>query len=485
MLKRFKPVRLTSVARHALVLALGCALLIGGPLAAWAESELAETKQEVIQLIVNYHVSGVEESDLDLSSMDTIISSLNDPYTQYFSTDEWQVFLDGLENNYTGIGIRVGMDDHGFYVAEVFPSTPAAESGMQEGDYIVAVEGVSTNGKTTDELVGEITGIEGTIVNLTVERGQEKMELALTRKAIHISAITSRFVDPGIGYVRISSFSSDADELFAEEIGQLAKQGMRSLILDLRDNPGGLLDSAGNIASRLLGSGNLIHTRDRSQTETPYPLEEQEPIGVPIYVLVNENSASASEVLAGALQDYEAATLIGMNTYGKGSVQSLFQLSDGSVLKLTVQEYLTPLKHPVNKVGLQPDQTVYGSVAQLITAFQQAADLNVKLELTNQGMKLNGAGFMNVFNVLREDDAVYVPSRILAAIVEGEADWDSSSRSIVVRAHEREQLYPVSEAGVKLVNGISYIALDHFQQAFDKLAWSDANGVLTLIENGR
>ncbi len=485
MNKRFRALRGIVSFRSILTLLLGSALLIGAPLSTMAEANTVSTKQEIIDLVVNYHVSGVEMNELDVSSIDTIIASLKDPYTQYFSTEEWQVFMDSLENNYTGIGIRVGADDYGFYVVEVFESTPAAEAGLQEGDYIVAVEGQPTKGKTVEELVSSITGIEGTQVNLTTERDERQTEHTLTRRAIHISAITSRYLESGIGYIRISSFSSDADELFSAELDRLHDQGMNSLVIDLRDNPGGLLDSAGNIASRLLTEGNLIHTRDRSQTETPYPIHSDNPIDIPIYALVNEHSASASEVLAGALQDYDAAQLIGKNTYGKGSVQSLFQLTDGSVLKLTVQEYLTPHKHPVNKVGLKPDVEVYGNAAQLITAFQQVEDLDVSVELTSKGMSINGASFTDSFQVLREDGRVYVPSRVLAAIVESSTDWDSASRSVMIHAAQRQALYPVDGEHVKLTRGVSYIALDHFQHMFDAFAWSDASGVLTLIENGR
>jgi carboxyl-terminal processing protease len=484
-MKHFRPKSVTFLIRWTAAACLATVMLIGVPLAAVAEQDLSATKQEIVQLIVNYHVSGVDEDDLDLHSIDTIITSLQDPYTQYFSTEEWEAFMNSLENNYTGIGVRIGQDDYGVYVDEVFPSTPAAKAGLFSGDYIVEVEGKSAAGKTTTELVNEITGIEGTNVTLTVEREKQRIEFTITRQAIHISAITSRYMNPGIGYIRISSFSSDADELFSEEVDALLEEGMNTLILDLRDNPGGLLDTAGNMASKILGKGNLIHTRDRSQTETPYPIRDNQPLNVPILVLVNEQSASASEVLAGALQDYQAATLIGLNTYGKGSVQSLYELTDGSVLKLTVQEYLTPLKHPVNKVGLKPDVEVYGGASQLITALQQAAELDLQLEMNSRGITINGVSFTDSFKVLRENGLTYVPSRILAAMIEGDVNWDSNSRSVVVHSGDQTSQYPVNSEGVLLRNGVSYIALNRFQTDFDSLLWSDRDGLLTMVENGR
>ena len=483
-MKLFTRAHVSRTLRILAVSATACTLLAGSTLSAAADKNAAK-KEEIVELIVGHHVSGVEKDQLNMDNIDTIIASLNDPYTQYFSPTEWDKFMDMLENNYTGIGIRVGSDDNGFFVNEVFPATPASEAGIQDGDYIVKVNGKSTEGKTTEELVAEITGLEGTEVAITIAREGKENTVKMKRKEIHIPALTTRSFDEGIGYIRVSSFSSDADELFSEEIDRLKADGMKSLILDLRDNPGGLLDTAGNMASRFIKKGNLIHTRDRSKTETPYPVKGNEPIDVPVIVLVNEFSASASEVLAGALQDYEIATLIGRKTFGKGSVQSLYELSDGSVLKLTVQEYLTPLKHPVNKIGLTPDIDVIGDASQLITALQQAGELDIQLELGNRGLSINGQSVTDNFKVLREKGMTYVPSRILAAIVEGEVSWDEADRSVVIKNGKEEKEFNINSEGMKVENGVSYIALSRFQTQFQELVWTDHNGKLSLIENGR
>lgn len=482
--REIQVIRLNRIFKLFAVCMLIVSLLAGSSFAAATASDSAR-KQEIIDLIVGYHVSGIERSDLNVDSIDTIISSLNDPYSEYFSPEGWQVFKNSLENNYTGVGIRVGFSENRFYVNEVFAGTPAAEAGMLDGDYIIGVNGESVTGLTIEELVTRITGDEGTDVLITIERDGRQLELPMKRKSIHIPAIKSGLFDAGIGYIRVSSFSSDADELFSSAVDELKEQGMTSLILDLRDNPGGLLDTAANMAKRFIRNGNLIHTKDRSNRTVPYAIKGERTIDIPVTVLVNEFSASASEVLAGALQDYQIARLVGSKTFGKGSVQSLFELSDGSVLKLTVQEYLTPHKRPVNHVGLIPDIQVTGDAPQLITALQHAGDIDVTVELNRQGMLVNGVAVSDMFRVIREKNMTYVPSRVLAALVEGEAAWNASNRSVIIRTKDSEKEFLAHSEGVKVVNGYSYIALNRFQTQFQHFSWTDRNGQLVLRENGR
>lgn len=469
-------------ARKALPVLIACLLLAGWPIQAFGQTD--SLTQEVIDLITGYHVSGVEVEALDTASIEAALSSLNDPHSEYFSREEWQQFMNNLENNYTGIGIRLGSNETGFFVIEVFPDTPAQEAGMREGDYVVGVDGEGVDGHTLDQLVRRITGEEGTVVTVTVKRNGETVDLVMQRRDIHLPVITSGLIEPGIGYMRVTSFSSDADELFGEETRRLLEAGMQALVLDLRNNPGGLLDSAAGMAARFMEEGVLIHTRDRSGLEVPYPIGSTDPLDVPVIILVNEYSASASEVLAGSLQDYGIATLVGQKTYGKGSVQAMFELSDGSVLKLTIQEYLTPKKRPVNQVGLRPDVAVIGDAAQLITALQMAGDINVRLQLTHERMIVNGNPVLDRFPVIRENSMVYVPSRVLAALMEGTAEWDADQRAVLIRTEDREVAYDANSEGVLLKNGTSFIALNRFQTQFSAFAWSDRDGVLTLIEDG-
>ncbi len=452
------------------------------PLLGKLNAETDKQKDEIVDLIVNNHVSGIVESDLNTDNIETIISSLGDPYTQYFNPEEWKQFMDMLENNYVGVGIRVGLDDKGFYVNEVFPDTPAQGAGIQDGDYIVAVEGKSTEGLTTEQLVNQITGVEGTEVHITIRREQKRMNLSMARKSIHIPALTSRIFDNGTGYIRVSSFSSDADELFAAQLKEMQAKGLKSLVIDVRNNPGGLLDTAASMASQFIKEGSLIHTVDRTKKETAYPINGENPLTIPVTMLVNEYSASASEVLAGALQDYNLATVMGTKTYGKGSVQSLFELTEGGMLKLTIQEYLTPLKHKVNQVGITPDLNVIGDVSQLVTALQHAAPIDIELELKPHTLSINGQLFNDRFKVIREKGATYVPSRVLAAIVDGNIAWEASTRSVRIEGQSDEEAFQAGELSIKLEDGASYIELAHFQAQFPDFEWQDKDGQLLLKE---
>jgi carboxyl-terminal processing protease len=438
-------------------------------------------KDEIVELIVNNHVSGIEESELNTENIDTIISSLGDPYTQYFSPEEWKSFEDMLENNYVGIGIRVGQDDHGFFVNEVFPDSPAVGAGLQEGDYIIEVEGKSMKDITIDELITRITGIEGTDVQITITRNSKSSVLTMSRQAIHVPAITSRFFDNGTGYIAVSSFSSDADELFAEQLQSMQARGLQSLVIDLRNNPGGLLDTAANMASHFIKNGLLIHTVDRTKLETDYPIHGTAPLTIPITILVNEYSASASEVLSGALQDYELASIVGMKTFGKGSVQSLFNLNSGGMLKLTIQEYLTPHKHKVNHVGILPDIVVHGSVPQLIAAIQNAGPIDIQLTQTQRALSINGQQFTERFKVIRDQQGTYVPSRVLAAIVDEPITWEQSSQTVHINGQLINGAFREGQ-GFKIIDGVSFIELAYFQSQFPEFNWQDADGQLILSE---
>jgi carboxyl-terminal processing protease len=438
-------------------------------------------KDEIVELIVNNHVSGIEESELNTENIDTIISSLGDPYTQYFSPEEWKSFEDMLENNYVGIGIRVGQDDHGFYVNEVFPDSPAFGAGIQEGDYIIEVEGKSMKDITIDELITRITGIEGTDVQITITRNSKSSVLTMSRQAIHVPAITSRFFDNGTGYIAVSSFSSDADELFAKQLQDMQARGLQSLVIDLRNNPGGLLDTAANMASQFIENGLLIHTVDRTKLETDYPIHGKAPLTIPITILVNEYSASASEVLSGALQDYELASIVGTKTFGKGSVQSLFNLNSGGMLKLTIQEYLTPHKHKVNHVGILPDIVVQGSVSQLIAAIQNAGPINIQLTQTQQALSINGQLFNERFKVIRDQQGTYVPSRVLAALVDEPISWEQKTQTVHINGQLINGAFREGQ-GLKIVNGVSFIELAYFQSQFPGFNWHDQDGRLTLSE---
>lgn len=456
--------------RMILVLTVVLAFVIPSQFAV-AQEEDQTSRDEIYQLITNYHVSGVTEEGLPKSDIDEMISALDDPYTQYFSEEEWNQFENQLENNYVGIGIRVGLDDQGVYVDEVFPDSPAEQAKMFQGDYIIAVAGQSVKGMTLDEVVSKVTGPEGTNVEITLQRGKQTKKVTAKRAKIKVPVLTSKWFKEGVGYVRISSFSSDADERFTAQLKQWRMKPMKALIIDLRDNPGGLLDTAANMGGHFFADEVMIHTKDRDGEDMPVYASEGIPVDVPVVVLVNENSASASEVLTGALQDYGTAVVLGTRTYGKGSVQNIFPLSDGGYLKMTIEEYMTPLERKVNNVGLEPDIEVYGNSAQLITALHWAGMDELEVAIGKTRMWVNDVELAKTAKTITSQGRTFVPSRLAAALVWGEVKWDGQSKSILLDNGLDSGVFTLAGGGIISEHGVSYVRLDLFEKVFPDFEW--------------
>jgi carboxyl-terminal processing protease len=257
------------------------------------------------------------------------------------------------------------------------------------------------------------------------------------------------------------------------------------LVIDLRDNGGGLLDTASNIAKLFIKEGVLIHTNDRNHIDTPIALQGGSSVDFPVFVLMNENSASASEVLAGALQDYNKATIIGTKSYGKGSVQSIFPLSNGGVLKVTIEEYLTPNNHKVNKVGITPDIESLGDIPQLLTALQAAGTHSFKLTHNHNEITLNDQVLTGEnYTVRTLGNKTYVPSRVLAALIEGSVSWNGTSKEIQISASDKKEVFAISPEGALIEKGTTYLELNNFSSKFPQLHWSMEKDLLTLEVKG-
>ncbi|MNC14406.1 putative CtpA-like serine protease [compost metagenome] len=303
-----------------------------------------------------------------------------------------------------------------------------------------------------------ITGEENTNVSITVLRGTERITLTMPRKAVSLPVVEGTYLDGGVGYLKVYSFSDNSDEQFAEFLnGFKAKSDFRSLVIDLRDNPGGLLESAGYMASNFIKDNVLIHTKTRSGTDDPVKIMGGSTLPVPVYVLVNENSASASEILAGALQDYKVAVIAGTNTYGKGSVQNIYSLSEGSKLKVTIEEYLTPLGHPVNKVGIKPDLQLEGSLNQLLQVLRLAGVKDFKVEKNRSVVTVNGMQVEDTLPVVEEQGKLWVHSRVLAALAGAELKWIPEAQGVELSAKGKE---PVLFTGAQAKMVGDYLFLD-------------------------
>lgn len=336
---------------------------------------LAQTKDEqdsqdlkaisdVIQIVKDKYVKDVGTETLTSGAIKGVIDSLGDPYSVFMNKKEFQDFISSLEGSLSGVGIVLGVDDTTGDIVVISPikGSPAQKAGILPGDIIVKVNDVELLGKTLDEAVGMIRGEKGTKVNLYVKRNQNSdlIKFELARDDIRISTVDYNITDDAakIGYIRISFFDSQTYNDFKTALDALEKQKIRGLVIDLRDNPGGSLDETVKIADEILDKGLIVYTEGKNGNRLGEYFSNESKVSVPITVLVNENSASASEILAGAIQDHKAGKLVGTKTFGKGSVQEVFSLEDGSGMKITIAKYYLPSGRCIDGTGIEPDFTV-------------------------------------------------------------------------------------------------------------------------------
>lgn len=446
------------------------ALTLMLPASAMAVSE-QETK-EVRELLAEYHVSGITEEKLQDKSVEEMLALLEDPYTTYFNSDETMQFLNSVENNFVGIGVRIGEDDQGVYIAEVFPDMPADLAGLQRDDYITAINGNTVEGLTTTEVVNQIMGKENTSVQLTVQRGDTSLNISIQRGVVQVPIVVSKQFDD-IGYIELTSFSENGDKLFADALDQMKADEIEALIIDLRNNSGGYMDTAMNIGANFIERGVFVHTNDRNQKNIPSIIEDGKTFDKPVFILMNSYSASASEALAGALRDSAKATIIGTQSFGKGSMQYLMNLSEGGMLKLTTVEYLTPKQTKVNHVGLKPDVEVYGDMPQMLAALRSAGLENIRVQLNKHNASINGVEVKDPFPYVIESGNLYVPSRILASLLGASIEWNGQQNTIDFIEGKNKNSFPLTEGIAIKADSVTYINVAEFAKTFQSVKWSN------------
>jgi carboxyl-terminal processing protease len=314
----------------------------------------------VLGLIEAHYVDPVSTDDLLDASLDGLVKSL-DPHTRWLDADAYRALLEENEGRYQGIGIEVREDPRGATIVRVMPEGPAARDGLRVGDLIVGVDGEPVGGLTLSELTKRIRGERGTPIVLTVERvgSADPIAVPTIRDRIDLRPVEWGTLEPDVGYIRISTFQDGAAREAERAINALTRGGASRIVLDLRDNPGGLLDEAVKVADLFLASGPIVTTRGRTDGEHTHLATPRGFPKLPLAVLVDGGSASASEVVAGALQDTGRAPLVGERTFGKGTVQTLMPMRSGGALKLTIARYYTPSGLPVTtEHGRLPDREV-------------------------------------------------------------------------------------------------------------------------------
>jgi len=314
---------------------------------------------DVLSLIQEHYVEPVETKKIIYAGAGGMTKAL-DPFSQFMEPEFHREMKTETEGQFGGLGIRISIKDGILTVVTPLPGTPAYRLGILPGDKIIKIEGESTEGITTEQAIKKLRGTPGTAVTITIMREgfKEPVDYTITREWIKLESVRSKMVDKDIGYVRLIEFSAPTNKDLDNALKELTEKGMQSLILDLRNNPGGLLTSACEVTKRFLDNEKMIvYTQGRKPEQRQEFHANKEVIypNLSLVVLVNKGSASGSEIVAGALQDHKRAVIIGSQTFGKGSVQSVFPLSDGSGLRITTAKYYTPAGRVIQDKGITPD----------------------------------------------------------------------------------------------------------------------------------
>lgn len=319
-----------------------------------ASSSLLE---EARQTIKDNYVSEVPDSVLNAPTIEDMVKGLNDPYSEYFSKQEQQNFVNTIDNKMYGIGIYMDIVPEGVKVSSVIDGSPALEAGIKAGDIIISANGTSLAGMTAKQDPSSyIKGEEGTTVNLVVKRENSQLNFTVTRREISIPTVQGKMLDDNAAYIQVTSFGSDTSELFTQKLQELKMKNPDCYIIDLRNNGGGYMSTALDMAGNFIGENRAIIIENKQGEKTGYLASDKgSVIDKPVFFLVNEYTASASEILSAAVKDYNKAFFIGTTTYGKGVAQQMFPLSDGSYLKLTVEKFYSPKGNVIQKTGITPD----------------------------------------------------------------------------------------------------------------------------------
>lgn len=324
-------------------------------------NSLSNTIDTIQNIINKYYLGNIDENTLIEGAISGYVEALGDEYSEYIPKEEMEEYTAQIMGNYVGIGIYMVKNTENNLIQVLTPikNSPAEEAGIIPGDFIISADGIEYTGDEMTAASNNIKGEAGTKVKLEILRGKEKLEFEVERQEISMNPVISEKLENNIGYIEVSSFDEGTAEDFKNNFEDLKSQGIKSLIIDLRNNGGGLVSESLKMIDYIVDKGEtMLITVDKNGNEEISTASEEPIIDIPIVVLVNENTASASEIFTAALKDSNKATIVGTTTYGKGVIQQILTLSDGSGLKLTIEEYYSPKKEKINKVGITPDEVV-------------------------------------------------------------------------------------------------------------------------------
>lgn len=394
---------------------------------------------EVRQIIDAYYVDPVSQEILNLTTIEEMIKALNDPHTNYMSEEAYERYLNSIEQNFTGVGIHIEAISEGVLITNVLANSPAEKAGLLPGDIIGKVDGICVIGLPLEEVTPKIIGKKGTVVALEIKREDEVYIISITRDTVSVPYIHSELLDNDIGYIAINSFGWDLGQLFQLHIEGLKDLGAKSWVIDLRNNGGGYLQGALDLLGPLIGTEPAMQVKNKSSHQLYAASFSEIVVDDPVIVLVNRFSASASEIVSAALKDHKRAYIMGENTYGKGTVQSLIPLDHGGFLSLTTWRFFSPLGYPINGFGVAPHVDL--ETEHLI---------NISQVLLGTG----GSGYL-----LEDQDFVFDVNLELART---QSHWNSYGQFL--RAINKEQIWPHYYPESRLVDHLEDVSADKLYQ---------------------
>lgn len=333
-------------------------VLVGGDANASSSNGILSKLKSAVE---KYYLGEYDEKTLNEYAAKGYIAGLGDAYSEYITAEEYEEFSQEVYGSFVGIGIYFGKDvNNKMVIVEPIGNSPAEKAGLLSGDYITKVDDyVVTEESTTTEVSDKIKGVEGTKVKIEILRGEETFNFEITRENVKLHYIETEVLENNIGYMSVSSFDDGTADEFKTKLQDLLTKNVKSLIIDLRNNGGGIVQEATQIADYLLDKDKtVIITKDKAGNQEVTKTIEDKLTDLPLVVITNSQTASASEILVSALKDNDRAKVVGIKTYGKGVIQNVYRLSDGSALKLTTEEYYTPLGNKINGLGIHPTEVV-------------------------------------------------------------------------------------------------------------------------------
>lgn len=311
----------------------------------------------ITSILEEYYYEDPDVDDLREGIYAGLVSGLNDPYSAYYSPEEYEKLQISTTGNYAGIGAGLQKDKETgiISISKIYPDSPAEKAGLQVGDLLISADGQRSSDMEADAFAAAVRGEKGTDVELVYERDGQQYTISVTRDEINVPSVSSRMLDGNIGYIQIGEFVTGTPGEFETAIENLKNEGAKAFIFDVRDNPGGMVDSVTEMLDYILPEGTTLYMEEKDGSKTYYDSDGKRYLDAPMAVLTNGNSASASEIFAGAVHDFKAGTLVGTTTYGKGVVQVTLPLNDGSAVKVTIARYFTPSGVCIHGEGIKPD----------------------------------------------------------------------------------------------------------------------------------